>query len=68
MEKIYDDLFKRLKTAADQIDLNDTSQVKYSLDQDIIFRGDLEKWRKFGNSLRLRLFGTRFVFPKLLRI
>ncbi len=46
-ESIYEDLFAELKAAADQID------VSGSLSNDIIYEGDMEKWVKFSNSLRL---------------
>lgn len=47
-EDIYNDFFKELKEAAAQLD---NSLV---LDGDLIYNGDVEKWRKFANSLRLR--------------
>lgn len=46
-EDIYDDLFASLKEAADQIDASG------SIDQDIMYDGDMEKWQKFSNTLRL---------------
>ncbi|WP_421773896.1 SusD/RagB family nutrient-binding outer membrane lipoprotein [Gracilimonas sp.] len=46
-ESIYEDLFAELKAAADQID------VSGDLSNDIIYEGDMEKWVKFSNSLRL---------------
>lgn len=47
-EDIYNDFFKELKEAADQLD---SSMV---LEGDLIYNGDVDKWRKFANSLRLR--------------
>lgn len=44
---IYDSLFVELKSAADQIDLSG------SLDNDIMYGGDMEKWRKLSNTIRL---------------
>ncbi|WP_428235114.1 SusD/RagB family nutrient-binding outer membrane lipoprotein [Gracilimonas sp.] len=46
-ESIYEDLFAELKAAADQIDQSG------SLSNDIIYEGDMGKWVKFSNSLRL---------------
>lgn len=47
-EDIYNDFFKELKEAAAQLD------ASKSLDGDLIYGGDTDKWRKFANSLRLR--------------
>lgn len=47
-EDIYNDFFKELKEAAAQLN---SSMV---LEGDLIFNGDVDKWRKFANSLRLR--------------
>lgn len=44
---IYDSLFITLKEASGQI------QTSGTLDSDIIFNGDMEKWRKLSNSIRL---------------
>ncbi|MEQ8523622.1 SusD/RagB family nutrient-binding outer membrane lipoprotein [Gracilimonas sp.] len=46
-ESIYEDLFAELKAAADQIDVSE------SLSNDIIYEGDMNKWVKFSNSIRL---------------
>lgn len=46
-QAIYDSLFAELKSAADQLD------VSGSLSNDIMYNGDMEKWRKFSNTLRL---------------
>ena len=54
-KEIYYDLFDRLAAAVDAIDPSDASQYNYSADQDLFFQGDLEKWKRFGNSVRLRL-------------
>lgn len=50
-EDIYKDFFKELKEAVAEID---DSKDKFE-DADILYGGDLEKWKRFGNSLRLRL-------------
>ncbi|WP_372937416.1 SusD/RagB family nutrient-binding outer membrane lipoprotein [Seonamhaeicola sp.] len=47
-EDIYNDFFIELKEAADQLDSSK------SLEGDLIFNGDVDKWKKFANSLRLR--------------
>ncbi len=47
---IYADLFKELKEAVAQID---DSKPKFT-NADILYQGDLAKWKKFANSLRLR--------------
>ena len=46
-EAIYDSLFVELKSAADQLELSG------SLQNDIMYDGDMEKWRKLSNTLRL---------------
>lgn len=46
-ESIYEDLFAELKAAADQIDISGT------LSNDIIYEGDMNKWVKLSNSIRL---------------
>lgn len=47
-EVIYNDFFKELKEAAAQLD------ASKSLEGDLMYDGNVEKWRKFANSLRLR--------------
>ncbi len=54
-QEIYYDLFDRLANAVDAIDPGDSSQYAFTSDTDLFFRGDLEKWKRFGNSIRLRL-------------
>ena len=46
--EIYDDLFVQLKSAQDMIGGGGVAG-------DLVFGGDTEKWRRFANSLRLRL-------------
>ncbi|UII74748.1 SusD/RagB family nutrient-binding outer membrane lipoprotein [Flagellimonas sp. HMM57] len=53
-QEIYYDLFDRLDAAVKVIDSSDESQVTLSED-DLIYNGDAEKWKRFANSLRLRL-------------
>lgn len=50
-EEIYTDLLKELTEAQNQID----PDPDYALQGDIIYGGDMSKWKKFANSLRLRI-------------
>jgi len=52
-DKIYYDFFDRLNTAVTTLN-NHTSETPYG-SYDIVFGGDVGKWIKFANSLRLRL-------------
>jgi hypothetical protein len=52
-DKIYDDFFKKL-TAAVTVLKGKTSETPYG-SYDIIYGGDVSKWIKFANTLRLRL-------------
>ena len=52
-DKIYDDFFKRL-TAAVSVLKGKTAEKPYG-DFDIMYAGDVNKWIKFANTLRLRL-------------
>ena len=49
-EDIYTDFFKELDEAVKSID-----PAKDKITYDYYFEGDLARWKKFGNSLRLRL-------------
>lgn len=49
-EDIYNDFFTELDAAVKQIDASKDKVIN-----DYYFEGDLNKWKKFGNSLRLRL-------------
>lgn len=49
-EEVYTDLFKELAEAVDQFDVNGAT-VK----GDLVYGGDITKWRRFANSLRLIL-------------
>src|SRR5699024_6580866 len=46
-EDIYNDLFKQLKQAGEQLNING------ELSNDIIYHGDIKKWRKFSNTVRM---------------
>ena len=52
-DKIYDDFFKRLASAAAVLKAN-TDKKPYG-DFDLMYGGDVNKWLKFTNTLRLRL-------------
>ena len=52
-DAIYDDFFKRLDAAVTTLKSN-TSAIPYG-SFDIIYAGDVNKWIKFANTLRLRL-------------
>ncbi|KQM75253.1 hypothetical protein ASE74_20760 [Pedobacter sp. Leaf216] len=51
-EEIYMALLNDLKSAASSISLNGDT---YKASADAVYAGDLVKWRKFANTLRLRL-------------
>ncbi|MGX5689910.1 SusD/RagB family nutrient-binding outer membrane lipoprotein [Arcticibacter tournemirensis] len=48
-EDIYNDFFKELKEAAAQLDAS-----KDAVSGDLFYNGNVESWKKFANSLRLR--------------
>ncbi|MEQ6120425.1 SusD/RagB family nutrient-binding outer membrane lipoprotein [Reichenbachiella sp. MALMAid0571] len=50
-ESIYNDLLNELEEAADELD---ASAISYGA-SDLIYGGDVDKWKRFANSLRLRL-------------
>ena len=52
-QDIYADMFKELKSAAAQL-TDDPSQQSFGA-ADILYQGDVDSWRRFANSLRLRL-------------
>lgn len=54
-QEIYYDLFDRLDASVKALDPGDQAQFAFDPQDDLIFGGDLEKWKRFGNSLRLRL-------------
>lgn len=53
-ESVYYDLFKVLDTAVTALKAADQSETPYG-DNDLIFHGDIPKWTKLANSLRLRM-------------
>jgi hypothetical protein len=52
-DKIYDDFFKRLDAAVTVLKSNTTATPYGSFD--LMYGGDVNKWIKFANTLRLRL-------------
>ncbi len=52
-EQIYDDFFKKLDSAVNTLNAN-TGASPYGA-FDLIYGGDVSKWIKFANTLRLRL-------------
>lgn len=50
-QSIYEDFFKELREAVAQLDVTKESYGT----ADLLYAGDVGKWRKFANSLRLRL-------------
>ncbi|MCC6289008.1 MAG: SusD/RagB family nutrient-binding outer membrane lipoprotein [Chitinophagaceae bacterium] len=52
-ESIYKQLFSNLKDAAAQLS-DDPTKESYG-DADLIYGGDVDKWKRFANSLRLRM-------------
>ena len=53
-ESIYRDMLSVLKTASDMIDENPPAFNRIS-GADIIYGGNMTRWKKFANSLRLRM-------------
>jgi SusD/RagB-like outer membrane lipoprotein len=63
-EFIYKDLFTELKAATAQLS-NDASKLSFGA-ADILFKGDVDSWRRFANSLRLRMaIRVRYIDPAL---
>lgn len=55
-EAIYDDLLKELADASSKLDPNAANPTKVELAKaDIVFKGNINRWKQFANSLRLRL-------------
>lgn len=63
-EDIYEDMLNELREAADQLS-DDPDLLTYG-GADLLYGGDVEMWRRFANSLRLRLaIRVRFVDENL---
>jgi len=54
-EEIYRSMLTTLETAADALDPSITGERFRLGESDLLFGDDLERWRHFANSLRLRL-------------
>lgn len=62
---IYTDLFKELKEAAAQLDNTKPAADGYG-NADIMYKGNVDKWKKLANSIRLRLaMRLRYVDPAM---
>lgn len=48
---VYKDLISRLSAALNSMN----SESSFSSTEDLIYQGDIESWRKFGNTLKLRM-------------
>lgn len=53
-DSVYDAMFRMLEQAVDSIQPNDDDQYKITQD-DICYFGDVNKWLRFANTLRLRM-------------
>jgi hypothetical protein len=53
-KSIYESLMQRVKAATDSIDVSDANQFNPE-SYDFLYHGDYSKWKKFGNSLLLRM-------------
>ncbi|HTE09989.1 MAG TPA: SusD/RagB family nutrient-binding outer membrane lipoprotein [Chitinophagaceae bacterium] len=51
-QKIYEDMFKELQEAGDALTPGKTVPTASS---DIVYKGDITKWKKFANGMMLRL-------------
>ncbi|WP_232066405.1 SusD/RagB family nutrient-binding outer membrane lipoprotein [Hymenobacter sp. BT18] len=49
---VYDGIIKLIDDAVAQI--NDDNEIVH--DEDLVFQGDMEKWRRFANTLKLRVY------------
>lgn len=51
-KEVYLDLISRLSAAVNNLDVNKAS---FGDQEDRLYEGDVSKWKKFGNSLKLRM-------------
>lgn len=59
--KVYPDLLKQLQESVDMIDENQSGFTA----GDVIYAGDMQKWKRFANSLILRIaLKVRGVYPE----
>lgn len=60
-QEIYYDLFDRITAAVNAINVNDENQISLakrdgqSIGDDLIYDWDLDKWKRLGNSIKLRM-------------
>ncbi|MCD8043838.1 MAG: SusD/RagB family nutrient-binding outer membrane lipoprotein [Tannerellaceae bacterium] len=54
-KEVYEIIFKLLDQALENIDPEDSSLFMFQSEDDRAFYGDLNKWLRFANTLRLRL-------------
>lgn len=52
-EEILNDLILKLDEAIAQIDMDDPIRI---IEGDLVYGGDLTKWKRFANSLKLRIY------------
>lgn len=64
---IYKDLVAQLNLAIEQIEAGETAEgvVSISGEADPMFGGDMVKWKRFANSLKLRLLVKMAAVPEL---
>lgn len=55
VEESYTEFFKELEEAVALLDKNSSNDIFNGAASDIMFGNDADRWRKFANSLRLRL-------------
>lgn len=55
-KNIYEGILADLETANTLLSKNSNEYTNISSTQDVLFRGDVTKWRKFANSLALRYY------------
>lgn len=53
-DSIYKDIFKELTEAVEVLNQNNSEQETVTSDNDLVFGGNIQKWIRFANSLRLR--------------
>ncbi len=60
-KSIYQAIFRELTEAVNELSQNKPNQAAYRDQQDLIYNGDMSKWIKLANSLRLR-YALRVVY------
>ena len=54
-EEVYNDFFRLLDEAVTVFDANAGNTQNLFSDHDLVYAGNIDQWKKFANSLRLRL-------------